>query len=83
VYKGQKLGEVNLVSTVEVERSFFGPVVSFFEWIWSFFIVRIIIWVLLGVVIVFAILIGVGFVRALKKTKRKNRRSSSYRPPRY
>lgn len=83
VYKGQTLGSVNLISTMEVERSFFGPVESFFEWLWSFTVIKVIIWLILAVAGGFVALLAIGFARALKKSKRKQRRSSSYRPPRY
>ncbi len=83
VHKGQTLGEVKLISTQEVERSFFGPVMSFFEWLWSFAAVRIIVWILLILVVGFVLLLVIGFIRALKRSKRKQRRSNGYRPPRY
>lgn len=83
VYKGQKLGEVELVSRDNVDRSALGPVESFFEWIWSFTAVRVIIWILVIALVGFLTILGVGFARALKKSKRKNRRRSNYRPPRY
>lgn len=83
VYKEQVIGTVNLISTMEVERSFFGPVESFFEWLWSFTFVRIVIWVILGAIILFVLLLIIGFAKAVKKSKRKNRRHSNYRPPRY
>lgn len=83
VYKGQKLGEVNLVARDNIERSVLGPVESFFGWIWSFTLVRILVWVIGIGLGVFLVLLTIGFIRALKKSKRKNRRHSSYKPPKY
>lgn len=83
VYKGQKLGEVNLVSRDNIERSIFGPIESFFEWVWSFTLVRAVVWIIGIVFGLFVVILIIGFVRAIKKSKRKTRRQSSYRPPKY
>lgn len=83
VYKGQDLGEVKLVSQDNIERSIFGPVESFFEWIWSYSYVRVIVWILVAIFGILLILMVIGFARAIKKSKRKNRRHSSYHPPKY
>ena len=82
-YNGNKVGEVNLISTVEIDRHFLWFIPAFFEWLWSFVPVRIAVYVVLGLFVGFVVLIVVGFVRALKKSKRKRRRSTRYNPPRY
>ncbi|MBQ9756803.1 MAG: D-alanyl-D-alanine carboxypeptidase [Clostridia bacterium] len=82
-YEGKKVGEVNLISTVELDRHFLGFVSSFGEWLWNIKVIRLVVYVLLGLVLGFVALIGIGFVRAIKKSKRKRRRSSGYHPPRY
>ena len=83
IYKGNKVGEVNLVSTVKIERHLLGGIMSFFEWVWSFVAVRIIIYLILIVALLFAAILVVGFTRAIKKSKRKHRRMNDYHPPRY
>ena len=82
-YEGNKIGEVNLISTVELDRHFLGFIASFGEWIWSFKAVRIVVYVAVGLAVGFVSLIVIGFVRALKKSKRKRRRRTNYSPPRY
>jgi len=82
-YEGNKVGEVNLISTVEIDRHFLGFLASFGEWLWSFKAIKLVVYVALGLVIGFVSLIVIGFVRALKKSKRKRRRNTHYSPPRY
>jgi D-alanyl-D-alanine carboxypeptidase (penicillin-binding protein 5/6) len=82
-YEGNKIGEVNLISTVELKRHFLGFIASFGEWIWSFKAIKLIVYIALGLILGFVSLIVIGFVRALKKSKRKRRRSTRYSPPRY
>lgn len=82
-YEGNRIGEVNLISTVELDRHFLGFIASFGEWIWSFKVVRLVVYIIIGLVVGFVSLIVIGFVRALKKSKRKRRRRSNYSPPRY
>ncbi len=82
-YEGNKIGEVNLISTVELNRHFLGFIASFGEWVWSFKVIRLIVYIALGLVLGFVSLIVIGFVQALKKSKRKRRRSTRYSPPRY
>lgn len=82
-YDGKEIGSVNLCSTQEVKRHFFGFVMTFFEWLWSFRAVKFVVYTVLGLVVAFITLIIVGFVRALKKSKRKRRRMNNYNPPRY
>ncbi len=82
-YEGNKVGEVNLISTVELDRHFLGFIASFGEWLWSFKAVKLVVYVALGLVMGFVSLIVIGFVRALKKSKRKRRRNTHYSPPRY
>lgn len=83
VYEGQELGSVNLVSTANVKRHFLGFLMSFGEWLWSFRTVKVIVFTVLGLALGFVILVTVGLVRAVKKSKRKKRRTSKYTPPRY
>lgn len=82
-YDGKEIGSVNLCSTQEVKRHLFGFVMTFFEWLWSFRAVKFVVYTVLGLVVAFITLIIVGFVRALKKSKRKKRRMNNYNPPRY
>ena len=82
-YGGNKVGEVNLISSVELDRHFLGFIASFGEWLWNFKVVKIVVYVAIGLVVGFVSLIVIGFVRALKKSKRKRRRSTRYSPPRY
>lgn len=83
IYEGDELGSVNLVSTVEVKRHIFGFLMSFGEWLWGFRTVKILVFTVLFALLAFVVLVAVGLVRAVKKSKRKKRRTSSYRPPRY
>ena len=83
MYKGNQIGKVNLVSTVKIERHFLGEIMSFFEWVWSFTAVKVIVYILLAAVLFFVSVIVIGFTRALKKSKRKHRRMSDYHPPKY
>ncbi len=82
-YEGNKVGEVNLISTVEIDRHFLWFISAFFEWLWSFKTVKIVVYTLLGLALGFVVLIVAGFVRALKKSKSKRRRSTRYSPPKY
>ncbi len=82
-YEGNKVGEVSLVSTQEVERHFLWFISAFFEWLWSFKIVKLVVYVVIGLALGFVGLVVIGFVRALKKSKRKRRRNTRYTPPRY
>ncbi len=82
-YEGKPIGEVNLVSTVEIKRHFLGFLMSFGEWLWSLAAIRYTVYIILGIALGFVMILVIGFVRALKKTKRKKRRNSGYRPPRY
>ena len=82
-YDGKELGTVNLVSQVEIKRHFLGFLMSFGEWLWGFRTVKIVAFTVLFAALAFVVLVAVGLVRAVKKSKRKKRRTSSYRPPRY
>ena len=68
---------------MELDRHFLGFIASFGEWIWGFKAVKIIVYVVVGLLVGFVTLIVIGFTRALKKSKRKRRRSTRYSPPRY
>lgn len=83
LYEGKQIGEVGLCSTVELKRHIFGFVMSFGEWLWSFRTVKFAVFTVLGLLLAFTALVILGFVRALKKSKRKKRRMSRYNPPRY
>ena len=83
VYNGQELGTVNLVSTVEIKRHILGFLMSFGEWLWKFRTVKIVVFTVLFGTLAFVVLVMVGLVRAVKKSKRKKRRTSRYQPPRY
>ncbi|MBO4941629.1 MAG: D-alanyl-D-alanine carboxypeptidase [Clostridia bacterium] len=82
-YEGKKVGEVNLISTVELDRHFLGFIQTLGEWLWGIKVIRLVVYVFFGLVLGFVALIVIGFVRAIKKSKRKRRRSSTYHPPRY
>jgi len=82
-YNGNKVGEVNLISTVEIKRHFLGFIQSFGEWLWGIRVIRLVVYVVLGLFIGFVGLIVIGFARAIKKSKRKRRRTNNYTPPRY
>ncbi len=83
IYEGKDLGAVNLVSNVEVKRHIFGFIMSFGEWLWSFRTVKVIVYSVLGIILAFITLVIIGLARAVKKSKRKKRRTSRYQPPRY
>ncbi len=83
MYEGKEIGRVDLCSTEEVERHFLGFIASFFEWLWSFKAVKLIVYTILGLVVAFVVLFVRAFVKALKKSKRKKRRQNHYSPPRY
>ncbi len=83
VYEDQVLGSANLVSTVKVKRHLLGFLMSFGEWLWSFRTVKVIVFTALALVLGFVILVFIGLVRAVKKSKRKKRRTTRYTPPRY
>ena len=82
-YQGQDIGEVPLTATMDIQRHPLGFLMSFGEWVWSFPALRIVVYILLGVAVAFIILLMIGFIRALKESKRKKRRSRSYNPPPY
>lgn len=83
VYEGKDLGAVNLVSNVNVKRHIFGFIMSFGEWLWSFRTVKVIVYSILGAILAFITLVIIGLTNAIKKSKRKKRRTSRYQPPRY
>ena len=83
MYEGKEIGRVDLCSTEEIERHFLGFIASFFEWLWSFKIVKLIVYTVLGLVVAFVVLFVRAFIKALKKSKRKKRRQNHYSPPRY
>lgn len=82
-YDGKTVGQVDLCSTVEIKRHFLGFVATFFEWVWSFRVVKFVVYTAIALVVAFVALVVVGFYRAIKRSKRKKRRQSTYRPPRY
>ncbi len=82
-YDGNKIGEVNLVSTVKIKRHIFGFIMSFGEWLWSFRTVKVVVFLALGLALAFVVLVAVGFAKAIKKSKSKKRRTGRYTPPRY
>lgn len=83
IYEGAEVGQVTLTAAKDVKRHPLGFLMSFGEWVWSFHILRIVVYILLGCVVGFIVLLIVGFVRAVRKSKRKKRRSRSYNPPPY
>ncbi len=82
-YEGAEVGKVGLVAVKDIKRHPLGFLMSFGEWVWSFRVLRIVVYVLLGCLIGFIVLLIVGFVRAVRESKRKKRRSRSYNPPPY
>lgn len=82
-YEGAEVGRVALTAVKDIKRHPFGFLMSFGEWVWSFHALRIVVYILLGCLIGFIVLLIVGFVRAVRKSKRKKRRSRSYNPPPY
>ncbi len=83
VYESKVIGSIPLVSTIDVKRHLFGFLMSFGEWLWKFRTIKIIVYTVLTVIILFVTLLVIGFVQALKKSKSKKRRRSRYQPPRY
>ncbi len=83
IYEGKEVGQVDLCSTVEIKRHFLGFVASFFEWLWSFKVVKFVVYTALALVVAFVTLVIIGLSRAIKKSKRKKRRMNRYNPPRY
>ncbi len=83
LYEGKQVGEVELCSTVEIKRHFLGFLFTFFEWVWSFKVVKFVVYTALALVVAFVALVIIGFSRAIKKSKRKKRRMNRYNPPRY
>ena len=82
-YNGSAIGSVNLISNVRIKRHILGFLMSFGEWLWSFRTVKVFVFVVLAAVLIFIALVIIGLVRAVKKSKRKKRRTSRYTPPRY
>ncbi len=83
IYEGKQVGQVDLCSTVEIKRHFLGFLFTFFEWVWSFKVVKFVVYTALALVVAFIALVIIGFSRAIKKSKRKKRRMNRYNPPRY
>lgn len=83
VYNSKVIGSVPLVSTVDVKRHIFGFLMSFGEWLWKFRTVKIIVYTIISIVIIFVTLLVIGFAQAIKKSKSKKRRKNRYQPPRY
>ncbi|MBR5155771.1 MAG: D-alanyl-D-alanine carboxypeptidase [Clostridia bacterium] len=83
LYEGKEVGQVELCSTVEIKRHFLGFFATFGEWLWSFRLIKFIVYTALALVFAFVALVVIGFSRAIKKSKRKKRRMNRYNPPRY
>ncbi len=83
IYEGKEVGVVDLCSTVEIKRHFLGFISTFGEWLWSFKVVKFVVYTALALVVAFVALVIIGFSRAIKKSKRKKRRMNRYNPPRY
>ena len=83
LYEGKEIGRVDLCSTVEIKRHFLGFLGTFFEWLWSFRVVKFVVYTAVALVVAFISLVCIGFYRALKRSKRKKRRMSRYNPPKY
>ncbi|MBE5039170.1 D-alanyl-D-alanine carboxypeptidase family protein [Ructibacterium gallinarum] len=78
LYNGTELASGNLRADVDVERSPFWPVQALGEWLWSFFLVRIITYLVLAVLLVLILFFILGLYRSLKtaqyRKKSQNRR---------
>ncbi len=79
LYEGEEIGFGRLAATKEIKRSFFWPVMAFGEWLWSFTLVRVFVYVCGGVIVAFIALFFMALYRSIKLSKkrrsaRRNRR---------
>ena len=68
--QGQELGSGQLYSDLDIRRSFFWPAMALGEWLWSFWAVRILCYLLLGILCVFLVIAVCRIRREIKRQRR-------------
>lgn len=71
---GIEIGRGKLVSTLDIERSIFWPAMAFGEWIWSFTLVRAIVYIIGGLIVAFVIMFVTAIYQNLKRAKKHRRK---------
>jgi len=71
LFDGNVVGRVNLLASRDVQRHLFWFVLLAFDFVWSFLIVRIIIYILIAGIALYLILLFLGIRNAVKKSKRR------------
>ncbi len=67
---GEQVGEGTLLATNDVKRSFFWPIMAFGEWLWSFAIVRIVVYLVIAIIVAFIALFIFAIYNNIKRAKR-------------
>ncbi len=81
---GKKIvGTSKIVAEKEVKRHIFGFLMTLGEKIWGLTIVKVIVYLILTLVILFILLVAYGFYLSIKRSKARKRRRKKYHPPLY
>lgn len=67
---GEQVGEGILLATKDVKRSFFWPVMALGEWLWSFTLIRVIVYLILAIIVAFIALFVFAVYTNIKRAKR-------------
>lgn len=74
---GEQVGEGVLLSTKDVKRSFFWPIMALGEWLWSFTLIRVIVYLVLAIIVAFIVLFIYAIYTNIKRAKKyRNARRS-------
>lgn len=72
---GEQVGEGVLLATKDVKRSFFWPVMALGEWLWSFTLIRVIVYLILAIIVAFiALFVFVVYTNIKRAKKYRNAR---------
>lgn len=77
LYHGEEVGSGELIATTSVERSFFWPVMMLKDFLWSFLIVRIIVYLIFIALGLFILLFIIRFIQNIKAEKRRRSKSKT------
>ncbi len=72
LYEGKVVGSGRLLTLTQVKRSFFWPVMALGEWLWSFALIRGIVYILLAILVVLAFFVLRAVFYELRRIYRKN-----------
>ncbi len=82
-YDGDTVANIEIVAEDNVKRHAFGFLMSFGEALWGNIVIKIIVYLLLTVVVLYLLLVAYGFYRSIKRSRARKRRKRRYHPPMY